>query len=62
MPCASTTLTKPSSETWNLTHYRPAMPFGSRKNILEGRFSPVLVQFKEYHPSENLKFNYFGIF
>ena len=28
-----------------LTHYRPAMPFGNRKNILEDVFSSVLSQF-----------------
>ena len=46
-----------------LTRYRPAMPFGKRKkNILEYLFSSVLSQFKKYHPSGNLKFNYLGIF
>ena len=46
-----------------LTHYRPAMPFGNRKkNILEDVFSSALSQFKKYHPSGNLKFNYLGIF
>jgi len=46
-----------------LTHYRPAMPLGTRKkNILEDLFSSVLSQFKKYHPSGNLKFNYLGIF
>jgi len=46
-----------------LTHDRPAMPFGNRKkNILEDLFSSVLSQFKEYHPSKNLKFNNLGIF
>jgi len=44
-----------------LTHYHPAMPFGQKKNILEYLFSSVWSQFK-YHPSGNLKFNYFGIF
>jgi len=38
------------------------MPFGNRKNILEDLFSLVLSQFKKYHPSGNLKFNYLGIF
>jgi len=37
------------------------MPFGNRKNILEDLFSSVLSQFKKYHPSGNLKFNYLGI-
>jgi len=39
------------------------MPFSYRKkNILEDLFSSVLSQFKKYHPSENLNFNYLGIF
>jgi len=39
------------------------MPFGNRKkNILEDLFNSVSSQFKKYHPSGNLKFNYFGIF
>jgi len=33
-----------------------------RKNILEDLFSSVLSQFKEYHPSENLKFINLGSF
>jgi len=37
------------------------MPIGNR-NILEDLFSSVLPQLKKYHPSENLKFNDFGIF
>jgi len=45
-----------------LTHYRPVMPFGNRKNILEDRFSLALSQFKKYHPSGNLKFNNSGIY
>jgi len=32
-----------------------------KKNILEDLFSSVLSQFKKYHPSGNLKFNYLGI-
>jgi len=44
-----------------LTLYRPAMPFGNRKNILEDLFSSVLSQFKKYHPSGNLKFLKLGI-
>jgi len=44
-----------------LTHYCPALPFGSRKKNLEDLLSLVLSQFKKYHPSENLKFNNFGI-
>jgi len=44
-----------------LTHCRPAMPFG-KKNILEDLISSVLSQFKQYHPSGNLKYNYLGIF
>jgi len=47
----------------SITHYRPAMPFGKKKkNILEDLFTSVLSQFKKYHPSGNLKFNYLGIF
>jgi len=38
------------------------MPFGNRKNIFEDLFSSVLSQLKKYHPHENLKFNYLGIF
>jgi len=47
-----------------LVQYRPVMPFGNRKkNILGGDlFSSVFLQFKEYHPSGNLKFNNLGIF
>jgi len=30
-----------------LIHYRPAMPFGNRKNIFEDLFSSVLSQFKK---------------
>jgi len=44
-----------------LTHYRPAVPRSAtekKKNILENLFSLVLSQFKKYHPSRNLKFNY----
>jgi len=37
------------------------MPFGNRKKI-EDFFSLVLLQFKKYHPSGNLKLNYLGIF
>jgi len=32
------------------------------KNIIEDLFSSVVSQFKNYHPSGNLKFNYLGIF
>jgi len=49
-------------EKWPSTHYRPAMPFGNRKNIQEDLFSSVVSQFKNYHPPGNLKFNYIGIF
>jgi len=45
-----------------LTHHRPAMPFGNKKNILEDLFSSVLSQFKKYHPPGSLKFNYLVIF
>jgi len=34
----------------------------TEKNILEDLFSLVLIQFKQYHPSGNLKFNNLGIF
>jgi len=38
------------------------MPFGNRKkNILEDLLSSVLSQFKKYHPSGTVKFNYLGI-
>jgi len=33
-----------------------------KNNILEDLFSSVLSQFKKYHPSGNLEFNYLGIF
>jgi len=42
-----------------LTHYRPAMPFGNRKIVLEDLFSSVLSQFKKHHSSG--KFNCLGI-
>ena len=32
-----------------------------KRNTLEDLFSPALSQFKKYHPSRNLKFNYLGI-
>jgi len=44
-----------------LIHYRSAMPFGNRKNILEDLFSSAL-SLKKYHPSGNLKLNNLGIF
>jgi len=44
-----------------LTHYRPVMPMGNRKIILEDLFSSVLLQSKKYDPSGNLKFNNLGI-
>jgi len=34
----------------------------TEKNVLEDLFSSVSSQFKKYHPSGNLKFNYAGIF
>jgi len=34
----------------------------TEKFILEDLFSSVLSELKEYHPSENLKFNHCGIF
>jgi len=33
-----------------LTHYRPAMPFGNRKFILEDLFSFVLLKLKKISP------------
>jgi len=33
-----------------LTHYRPAMPFGNKKNILEDLFSSVLPIFLKISP------------
>jgi len=33
-----------------------------KKNIVEDLFSSALLQLKKYHPSENLKFHYLGIF
>jgi len=45
-----------------LTLYRPAVPFGNRKNILEDIFSSVLSQFKKYYPFGNLKFDNLRIF
>jgi len=33
-----------------------------KKNILEDLLSSVLIQFKKYYPSGNLKFNNLGIF
>jgi len=45
-----------------LTHYRPAMPFGNRKNTSEDLLISVLSQLKKNHSSGNLKFNYLGIF
>jgi len=38
------------------------MPFGNRKIYFRDLLSSVLLQFKKYHPSENLKFNNLGIF
>jgi len=43
-------------------HYRPAMPFGNTKTILENLFTSAMSQFKKYYPSGNLKFYYLGIF
>jgi len=45
-----------------LSHYRPAMPFRNKKNILEDLFSSVLSQFKKYCPSRNLKYNHLSSF
>jgi len=43
------------------TRYRPAMSFGNRKK-LEDLFSSILLRFKKYHPSGNLKLNILGTF
>jgi len=40
----------------------PSDAIRKQKNILEDLFSSVLSQLKKYHPSENLKFSYLGIF
>jgi len=45
-----------------LTHYRPAMPFGSRKNYFRGSFQFSTGTIKKNCSYENLKFNYSGIF
>jgi len=45
-----------------LAHYRPAMPFGARKNISRDLLSSVLSPYKKYHPPGNLKVKYLGIF
>ena len=45
-----------------LTHLLPAMPFGykiKKKSFI--RLNIVTI-YKRYHPSGNVKFNYFGIF
>jgi len=34
----------------------------TEKNLLEDLFSPVLSQFKQYHPTGNLKLSNLGIF
>jgi len=46
----------------DLTHYRPAIPFGKRKKYFRGSFQFSIVTIKEYHPSGNLTFPYLGIF
>jgi len=40
----------------------PSDAIWKQKNILEDLFSSVLSQFKQYHPSGNLKFIIVGIF
>jgi len=40
----------------------PSDAVRQQKKKLEDLFSSVLSQLKKYHPSENLKFNYTGIF
>jgi len=51
----------PANTTFALTHYSPAMSLGNRKKYFQDLFSSVLSQFKEYHPSVNLKFYCFVI-
>jgi len=52
-----------SNEIISLTHYRPAMPLGNSKIYFRGSFyGSILLHFKKYHPSGNLKFNNLGIF
>ena len=46
----------------SVTHYRPAMPFGNRKFILEDILGSVLSQFKKYQPPGNFEFNNLGNF
>jgi len=49
--------------TGGLTYLLPSDAVRKQnKNILEHFFSSVLSQFRKYHPSGNLKFNYLGIF
>ena len=46
-----------------LTHYRPSDAVRRTEKLftLEDLFSSVLLQFKKYHPSGNLKYNNLGI-
>jgi len=46
----------------NITHYRPAVPFGNSKFYFRRSFSSVLSKFKKYLPYGNPKFNNLGIF
>jgi len=57
-------LNKPKNAHFTCMHCTTAQRCRSaaEKNLLEDLFSSVLSQFKKYHPSENQKFNYVGIF
>jgi len=48
-------------EAFKLTATAQRCHLETQKIILEDIFSAVLSQFKVYHPSGNLKFNYLGI-
>jgi len=56
----------PLSAAERLVAFNPLPPSGAvrkqKKNILENLFSSVLLHFKKYQPSGNLKFNNSGIF
>jgi len=47
---------------FQLTLYRPAMPFGNRKIILEDLSIQYCHDSKTYYPSGNLKFTILDIF
>jgi len=68
--CTRAGIIEAGSPTYNLDHtwirLNPLPPSDAvrkeRRFILEDLFRAVLSQFKKYHPSQNLKFNYLGIF